>query len=80
MAAARGRPGVVIFGSSSARIWGPWRPQSAWRAVQNPYECNPCPGDRCYRFQFPECILSVTFEQVRSAVEGVLAQTAHTSA
>ena len=80
MAAALGRPGVVIFGSSSSRIWGPWRPRGTWRIVQNPYDCNPCPGDRCYRFQRPECILSVTFEQVRSAVEAVLAQTAHTSA
>lgn len=75
MAAALGRPGVVIFGSSSSRIWGPWRPRAPWRIVQNPYECNPCPGDRCYRYERPECILSVTFEQVRSAVEEVLAQT-----
>jgi ADP-heptose:LPS heptosyltransferase len=80
MATALGRPGVVIFGSSSSRIWGPWRPRGTWRIVQNPYDCNPCPGDRCYRFQRPECILSVTFEQVRSAVEAVLAHTAHTSA
>jgi hypothetical protein len=42
------------------------------RVVQNPYECNPCPGDRCYRFERPECILSVTYEQVRMAVEAVL--------
>ena len=74
MAAALGRPGVVIFGSSSSPIWGPWSPASAWRVVQNPYDCNPCPGDRCYRFAHPECILSVTLEQVRSAVQAVLAQ------
>jgi ADP-heptose:LPS heptosyltransferase len=42
--------------------------------VQNFYDCNPCPGDRCYRFARPECILSITFEQVRAAVEAVLAQ------
>jgi heptosyltransferase-3 len=74
MAAGLGRPGVVIFGSSSSPIWGPWSPARAWRVVQNPYDCNPCPGDRCYRFERPECILSVTFEQVRSAVQAVLAQ------
>jgi ADP-heptose:LPS heptosyltransferase len=76
MAAALGRPGVVIFGSSSSRIWGPWPPKSSWRIVQNNYDCNPCPGDRCYRFERPECILSITYEQVRSAVETVLTESA----
>lgn len=91
MASALGRPSVVIFGSSSSQIWGPWpRPAqsgagppeatgSLARIVQNFYDCNPCPGDRCYRFERPECILSVSFEQVRSAVEAVLLQTAQTS-
>lgn len=79
MAAALGRPVVVIFGSSSSPIWGPWpRDDSGGRSriVQNFYECNPCPGDRCYQFERPECILSVKFEQVRSAVEDVLKSTA----
>lgn len=79
MAAALGRPGVVIFGSSSSRIWGPWPPSGLWQIVQNDYDCNPCPGDRCYRFERPECILSITDEQVRSAVEKVLAQAPQTS-
>jgi ADP-heptose:LPS heptosyltransferase len=77
MAAALGRPLVVIFGSSSSPIWGPWPRQGpgvAARVVQNHFECNPCPGDRCYQFPAPECILSVTFDQVRSAVDEVLAQ------
>jgi lipopolysaccharide heptosyltransferase III len=84
MAAALARPSVVIFGSSSSRIWGPWpRPvpdgsgprESSTRlarVVQNPYDCNPCPGDRCYRYDRPECILSVTLEQVEAAVDAVL--------
>jgi heptosyltransferase III len=86
MAAALGRPVVVVFGSSSSRIWGPWLgtndslsvtgngPGSAFRVVQNSYECNPCRGDRCYQFERPQCILSVSFEQVRSAIESVLAE------
>jgi heptosyltransferase III len=75
MAAALGRPSVVIFGSSSSLIWGPWPPPGPGRPsqiVQNPYECNPCPGDRCYRFERPECILSITQPQVRAAIESVL--------
>jgi len=76
MAAALGRPVVVIFGSSSSAIWGPWPRQSCnppAAVVQNFYECNPCPGDRCYRFERPECILTVSLEQVKSAVVSVLA-------
>ena len=72
MAAALGRPLVVIFGSSSSPIWGPWQPQAAHpqaSVVQNKFECNPCPGDHCYKFAQPECILSITFEQVKAAVE-----------
>jgi heptosyltransferase III len=42
------------------------------RIVQNFYECNPCPGDRCYRFARPECILSISVAQVRDAVKAVL--------
>jgi heptosyltransferase III len=74
MAAALGRPTVVIFGSSSSLIWGPWPPPGPGRpfqVVQNPYECNPCPGDHCYRFERPECILSITVPQVRVAIESV---------
>jgi ADP-heptose:LPS heptosyltransferase len=79
MAAALARPVVVIFGSSSSPIWGPWPRQgssSGTRVVQNQFDCNPCPGDHCYKFARPECILSVTFEQVRDAAEEVLLQTA----
>jgi ADP-heptose:LPS heptosyltransferase len=77
MAAALGRPVVVIFGSSSSPIWGPWPlhgSNSAARVVQNQLACNPCPGDRCYQFDRPECILSVSFDQVKHAVEAVLAE------
>jgi len=94
MASALERPAVVIFGSSSSRIWGPWpRPSSREanssvrsastdsgslsaprpaRIVQNFYDCNPCPGDRCYRFERPECILSISVAQVWDAVKAVL--------
>jgi ADP-heptose:LPS heptosyltransferase len=88
MAQALERPTVVIFGSSSSVIWGPWpRPENSAstgtrpvtapaQVVQNFYDCNPCPGDRCYRFERPECILSIKVEQVQSAVEAVLARSA----
>ncbi len=83
MAAALGRPLVVVFGSSSSAIWGPWPRHTVGRTaevVQNPYPCNPCPGDHCYCFAQPECIRSVGVDQVRRAVERVLARTAASGA
>ncbi|MFQ5816561.1 MAG: glycosyltransferase family 9 protein [Terriglobia bacterium] len=71
IAAALGRPLVVLFGSSNSVAWGPWR--AAHALVQNYYPCNPCPGDRCYAFDEPQCILSITQGQVQQAVERALA-------
>lgn len=72
IAGAVGSPVVVIFGSSNSRIWKPWRATA--QIVQNSYPCNPCPGDQCYQFPEPECILSVTESQVQKAIDTALAQ------
>ena len=74
LAAATGRPAVVIFGSSDSTAWRPW--QTAHRIVQNDFPCNPCPGDRCYVFDEPRCILSVAVEQVQEACAALLDATA----
>jgi ADP-heptose:LPS heptosyltransferase len=74
IAAALERPLVVLFGSSDSEAWRPWtRAAPLCAVVQNSYACNPCRGDRCYAFAQPECILSITPEQVRAAIERVLA-------
>jgi lipopolysaccharide heptosyltransferase III len=73
LASAAGTPAVIIFGSSSSVHWRPWKVEH--RVVQNDFPCNPCKGDRCYAFDEPRCILSVTFEQVRDACEALLAET-----
>ncbi len=70
VAAAFGVPAVVIFGSSNARVWGPWR--TSHRVVETAWECKPCPGDRCYAFDQPRCILSVEMEAVQRAVQSLL--------
>lgn len=74
LAAATGRPAVVIFGSTDSATWRPW--QTAHRVVQNDFPCNPCRGDRCYAFDEPRCILSVTLEQVQGACAALLDETA----
>ncbi len=70
LATAAGCPNVVIFGSSDSTLWRPW--QAPHRIVQNHYHCNPCRGDRCYAFAEPQCILSVSEEQVRAACAELL--------
>jgi lipopolysaccharide heptosyltransferase II len=71
IAAALDRPAVVLFGSSDSAAWGPWPRGGSQRIVQNEFACNPCRGDRCYAFEKPECILSLTQEQVRAAIAEV---------
>jgi ADP-heptose:LPS heptosyltransferase len=70
LAAAVGTPTVAIWGSSDSVRWRPW--QVEHRVVQNPYECNPCPGYRCLVADTPLCIESVTIDQVAEAVDSVI--------
>ncbi len=73
VAAAAGCPVVEIFGSSTPVYWRPWATPS--RVVLNEYACRPCRGDRCYAFDEPRCILSVTIEQVKQACRELLSET-----
>ena len=70
VAAAFGVPSVVIFGSSNSAVWRPWRTPSA--VVETDWDCKPCPGDRCYAFDDPRCILSVKPSDVEAAIRGLL--------
>jgi heptosyltransferase-3 len=70
LAAAVGTPSVAVWGSSDSTRWRPW--SIGHRVVQNPFECNPCPGYRCLVADSPLCIESVTVEQVNAAVEELL--------
>jgi heptosyltransferase-3 len=70
LAAALNVPIVALFGSSDSKVWYPWK--VAHSIVQNPFECNPCPGYRCLVYEEPKCILSITAEQVKRAIEQLL--------
>src|SRR5205823_7933483 len=71
LAAAVGTPVVAVWGSSDSRRWRPWSVEH--RVVQNPFECNPCPGYRCLVADTPTCIESVTVQQVENALEEMMA-------
>jgi len=70
LAAAVGTPIIALWGSSDSRRWRPWSAEHA--LVQNPFECNPCPGYRCLVAPTPLCIESVTVEQAIMAAEQLL--------
>jgi heptosyltransferase-3 len=70
LAAAVGTPTLAVWGSADSRRWRPWGVEH--RVVQNPFECNPCPGYRCLVAHSPLCIESVTVEQVNAAVHELL--------
>ena len=71
LAAAARIPVLVIFGSSHAAVWKPWKAVEA-AVVQNYFDCNPCPGERCHAYAEPRCILSVSTEQVNVCLEALL--------
>ncbi|MGH9784020.1 MAG: glycosyltransferase family 9 protein [Terriglobia bacterium] len=71
IAAAVRIPVLVIFGSSHATVWKPWKAVDS-AVVQNYFDCNPCPGDRCLVYEEPRCILSISVEEVKVCLDALL--------
>ncbi|HEY2934784.1 MAG TPA: glycosyltransferase family 9 protein [Acidobacteriota bacterium] len=67
VAAALKRKIVVIWGSSDYRAWHPWGVD--YQLLRADLPCIPCPGYRCYEFDSPKCIESISVEHVLHAVE-----------
>jgi len=70
IAAAVKTPLIALFGPASAVRWRPWRAPSV--LVQNYFPCNPCAMYTCEAFDEPECIRSITVDQVAKAVDSLL--------
>lgn len=71
IAAAVQTPSVVIFGSSNIAHWRPWT-DAPNEVVYEPFDCQPCHGRYCEKFDEPKCILSVKQERVFEAIEKVV--------
>lgn len=65
IAAALGKRIVVIFGSSDARAWFPWKAEH--RLLRQDLPCVPCPGYKCLVYKDPLCIRSVEVQAVVEA-------------
>jgi len=70
IAAAVKTPLAVLFGPASSVRWSPWRAPSV--LVQNYFPCNPCAMYTCEAFDEPECIRSITVDQVVKAIDRLL--------
>ncbi|QQS44924.1 MAG: glycosyltransferase family 9 protein [Acidobacteriota bacterium] len=70
IAAAVKTPQVVLFGPASSVRWRPWRAPA--ELVQNHFDCNPCHMYRCDVYDEPECIRSISVEQVQLAIDRLL--------
>ena len=70
IAAAVKTPLVVLFGPASSQRWRPWRAPA--EVVQNYFACNPCAMYTCKAFDEPECIRSISVEQVMGAVDRLI--------
>jgi predicted lipopolysaccharide heptosyltransferase III len=70
IAAAVKTPLVALFGPASAVRWSPWRAPSI--LIQNYFPCNPCAMYTCEAFDEPECIKSITVDQVAKAIDRLL--------
>ena len=73
LAAAVGTPTIAVWGSSDSVRWRPWAVPH--RVIQNPFECNPCPGYECLVADSPLCIESVSTDQVSHAVRDLMRET-----
>ena len=71
IAAAMQTPLVVIFGSSNRAHWRPWT-DAPNQIVYEEFDCQPCHGYFCAKFDEPKCILSVKIEKVFDAINDVL--------
>jgi heptosyltransferase III len=70
IASAVNTPLVVLFGPASSVRWRPWSGQA--ELVQNYFPCNPCAMYKCEAFDEPECIRSISVDQVIKSMERIL--------
>lgn len=70
LAAALGKPIVVIFGSSDSGAWHPWG--VPYRLLSSTRACIPCPGYRCLHYDRARCIEDIEVEQAYQAVKELI--------
>ena len=72
VAASQGTPVVALFGQNTPELFAPRGAPS--RVLWSRYPCSPCDARRCRRPEDP-CVKAIGLEEVREALEGLLAET-----
>ncbi len=70
LASAVGTPTVAIFGPTGSIKWAPWGVPH--RVIRGGFTCEPCGKDGCGGSQISDCIMSITPQQVLSAIDTML--------
>jgi heptosyltransferase-3 len=73
LASAFKRPLIVLFGPTSDVTWGPWRNPHA-QVLASPFSCRPCYQDGCGGSKKSDCLESLPFTTVWSAVQNILSE------
>ena len=74
IAAAMQTPTVALFGPSGEKHWGPWGVKFRVVASIKPdHSCRPCGNDGCGGSKVSDCLMTLSVDDVHSAVNEILA-------
>jgi heptosyltransferase III len=69
IANATSTPGVVFFGPTKDRVWGPPDGSSVDLIVSDRHPCRPCDRDGCDGSKVSDCLVSLTTEEIHRQLE-----------
>ena len=69
IANAASTPGVVFFGPTKDRVWGPPDGSSVDLIISDRHPCRPCDGDGCDGSKVSDCLVSLTAEEIHERLE-----------
>jgi len=72
IASASGVPGIVFFGPSDHRIWGPWGDDVATDVVRDGRACSPCNTDGCGGGQHSDSLSDLSFNFITQRIDHLL--------
>lgn len=71
LSAGTGTPGLVLFGPTSEKIWGPYGHSARTKPYANSYACRPCHADGCGGGKRSECLDRLDPSDVVEALLGI---------
>jgi len=72
IASATGVPGIVFFGPSDHRVWGPWGIDAETDVVRDGRACSPCNTDGCGGGKVSECLNDLSLNLIKKKIDLLL--------